>query len=89
MPQLDSSLGIYSPGKNCKECNELGYKGRIGVYEAFVISKEMERLILKSPAISDVQELAEKEGMVTMLQDAYLKLLSGITSIEEIERILG
>ena len=49
----------------------------------------MERLILKSPAISDVQELAEKEGMVTMLQDAYLKLLDGITSIEEIERVIG
>ncbi len=89
LPELDSSLKIYFPGKGCKECNELGYKGRIGVYEAFVIGKEMERLILKSPAISDVQELAEKEGMVTMLQDAYLKLLNGITSIEEIERILG
>lgn len=89
LPELDSSLKIYFPGKGCKECNELGYKGRIGVYEAFIVSKEMERLILKSPAISDVQELAEKEGMVTMLQDAYLKLLDGITSIEEIERVLG
>ncbi len=88
LPKLDSSLKIYFAGKGCKECNELGYKGRIGVYEAFVIGKEMERLILKSPAISDVQELAEKEGMVTMLQDAYLKLLNGITSIEEIDRIL-
>ena len=89
IPELDSSLKIYFSGKGCKECNELGYRGRIGVYEAFVISKEMERLILKSPAISDVQELAEKEGMVTMLQDAYLKLLDGITSFEEIERVLG
>lgn len=89
LPRLDSSLKIYFPGKGCKECNDLAYKGRIGVYEAFVIGKEMERLILKSPAISDVQELAEKEGMVTMLQDAYLKLLDGITSIDEIERILG
>ena len=89
LPKLDSSLKVYFPGKGCKECNELGYKGRVGVYEAFVIGKEMERLILKSPAISDIQELAEKEGMVTMLQDAYLKLLDGITSVEEIERILG
>src|SRR3989338_9086858 len=89
LPGIDSSLKVYFPGKGCKECNELSYKGRVGVYEAFVISKEMERLILKSPAISDVQELAEKEGMVTMLQDAYLKLLDGITSVEEIERVLG
>lgn len=89
LPKLDSSLKISFVNKGCKECNELGYKGRIGIYEAFIIDREMEKLILKSPAISDVQELAEKKGMVTMLQDAYLKLLSGITSIEEIERILG
>ncbi|KKR02587.1 MAG: hypothetical protein UT29_C0001G0067 [Candidatus Yanofskybacteria bacterium GW2011_GWA1_39_13] len=88
LSEIDSS-NIYSQGKGCKECNELGYKGRIGVYEAFIISKEMEKLILKSPAISDIQELAEKEGMVTMLQDAYLKLLKGITSVEEIDRVLG
>ena len=89
LPKIDSSLEVYFPGKGCKECNELSYKGRVGVYEAFVISKEMERLILKSPAISDVQESAEKQGMVTMLQDAYMKLLNGITSIEEVDRILG
>ena len=88
LPDLDSNLTIYFPGK-CQECNETGYKGRVGVYEAFILSKEMEHLILKSPAISEVQELAEKEGMVTMLQDAYLKLLDGITSIKEIERIIG
>lgn len=89
LPKLDSSLKIYFPNKGCGECNELGYKGRVGIYEAFIIDKEMERLILKSPAISEIQELAEKNGMITMLQDAYLKLLSGTTSIEEIERILG
>lgn len=89
LSQLGSSLKTYTSGKGCQECNDLGYKGRVGVFEAFVISKEMEKLILKSPAISDIQELAEKEGMVTMLQDAYLKLLDGVTSVEEIERILG
>jgi len=86
--KLDSSLEIYFPGK-CKECNETGYKGRVGVYEIFIITKEMERLILKSPAISDVEDLAISQGMITMLQDAYLKMLDGTTSIEEIKRILG
>ena len=88
LPKLDTSLKIYYPGK-CKECNETGYKGRIGVYEIFLITKEMEKLILKSPAISDVEDLAVSQGMVTMLQDAYMKMLDGITSIEEIKRILG
>ena len=88
LPRLDQNLKIGVPGK-CKECNESGYRGRIGVFEAFEMSREMEKLILSSPAISEVQDLAIAEGMVTMLQDAYIKLISGMTSMEEIERVLG
>ncbi|MBI2674349.1 MAG: type II/IV secretion system protein [Candidatus Yanofskybacteria bacterium] len=87
-PKLDAGLEIGTPGK-CKECNESGYKGRIGVFEAFEMSREIERLILKSPAISEVRDLAIAEGMITMLQDAYIKLIEGVTSMEEIERVLG
>jgi len=73
----------------CDQCNQSGYKGRVGVYEIFTITREMEKLILTSPTISDVRDLAVQQGMVTMLQDGYLKLLEGTTSIEEIERVLG
>lgn len=86
-PNLDS-LEIGYPNK-CKECNESGYKGRMGVFEAFNMSRDIEKLILKSPAISEVRDLAIAEGMITMMQDAYLKLIDGTTSLEEIERILG
>ncbi len=86
-PELTDSTEIFEAGK-CEECNNSGYKGRIGVYEAFVISKEMEKLILKSPAVSEIEELAVKEGMITMLQDAHLKLIEGTTSLEEIERVI-
>jgi len=88
LPEINDKIKIFSPG-TCKECNETGYKGRIGVYEAFLIKEEMERLILTSPAISDIEALAVKNGMVTMLQDAYMKLLEGTTSLEEIERVLS
>ena len=87
-PKLDTNLKISVPGK-CKECNESGYKGRTGVFEAYTMSRDMEKLILKSPPISEVRDLAIAEGMITMLQDAYIKLINGITSIEEIERVLG
>lgn len=87
-PKLDANLEVGIPGK-CKECNESGYKGRVGVFEAFSMSREMEKLILKSPAISEVRDLAIAQGMITMLQDAYLKLIAGVTSMEEIERVLG
>jgi len=79
---------LYGP-VGCEKCNGIGYRGRVGVYEVFTVTKEMEHLILTSPAVSDVRDLAVKQGMVTMVQDGYLKLIEGITSLEEIRRVLG
>lgn len=81
--------GSFLGPVGCSACNGTGYQGRIGVYEVFEVSPQMERLILKNPAVSDIRDLAIKEGMVTMLQDSYLKLLEGVTSLEEVRRILG
>ena len=75
--------------KGCQECNFTGYQGRIGIFEAFIIDGEIEKLILKSPAISEIKELVIKKGMMTMLQDGYLKVLEGITDMNEVERVLG
>ncbi len=88
LPAVTEKTPIQFPGK-CAECNELGYKGRVGVYEVFTVSKAVEELIMTSPSISAVRDLAIAEGMVTMLQDGYMKLLEGITSLEEVRRILG
>ena len=84
---ISPTMKVSFPGK-CAECNETGYKGRVGVYEAFIVSREIEKMILGNPSTSDIQDQAIKDGMTTMLQDAYMKLVAGITSIEEIERIL-
>ncbi len=88
VPALTESTEIFEP-VGCETCNNTGYKGRIGVYEAFHITPEMEKLIMTNPAPSAVGELAVQQGMVTMRQDAFLKLLDGITSFDEIQRILG
>lgn len=87
IPPLTSSLKLFGPDK-CSKCNFSGYIDRVGVFEAFFVSNDIERLILSAPSMSAIKELAIAEGMVTMIQDAYLKLISGITSIEEIERVL-
>ena len=79
---------VYYPGK-CAECNFTGYQGRIGVYELFEIDDEVEKIILASPAISEVEALAKKKGMVTLLQDGLLKVLAGETSVEEVLRVIG
>ncbi len=88
LPNIDEKTTFYSPGE-CEECNNIGYKGRTGVYEVFEITRAMEKLILDNASVSDIRDLAIKEGMVTMLQDGYLKLLQGVTSLEEIRRVLG
>lgn len=72
-------------GAGCPECNNLGYKGRIGIYEIMIMSAEIEKIIL-SGEISEyqMQDIATKAGMVTMVQDGLLKALAGVTSVSEI-----
>lgn len=64
-----------------------GYKGRMGIYEAFEVSPQIQELILKHATSAQIQEVAQKEGMILMRQDGYLKALSGRTTIEEINRV--
>jgi len=73
----------------CEDCNNTGYKGRIGIYETFLVDDEMEKFILKSPSIVGMKELAIKKGMILMRIDGLIKVLEGITTIEEIERVAG
>jgi len=73
----------------CKNCNSTGYRGRIGIYETFLIDDKMEKFILTSPSIVDIRESAIKNGMVLMHQDGLIKVLEGVTTIEEIERATG
>lgn len=84
---LNKETQISEPN-GCKYCHN-GYLGRTAVVELFEITDEIERLILKSPAEVELKEAAKKTGMVTMMQDAVIKILEGVTTIEEAERILG
>ena len=79
-------LKIVEP-KGCKFCNFSGYKGRVGIFEAILIDDEMENLILKSPSIPEIKKMALKNGMISMYQDGFLKIIQGMTTIEEVERM--
>ncbi|MEK7142158.1 MAG: hypothetical protein AAB818_01070, partial [Patescibacteria group bacterium] len=72
----------------CDFCNNIGYKGRIGVYEAILIDEEIEPLILLNPTETDILKKAEKQGILNMQQDGILKVLSGITSLDELQRVI-
>lgn len=89
-PQNDTKIDLnnlkfLAPGPGCEKCGKLGYKGRVGIYEIFTMSKGIEEAILAS-TVSEykIAELAIKEGMLTMAQDGLLKALEGLTSVEEV-----
>ena len=88
IPKLTKSLKIPE-AKGCKDCNFIGYRGRIGIFEAFLVDDEMEKFILTNPSIAALREKAIKKGMVTMKQDGLIKVLEGVTTIEEVERVVG
>lgn len=64
-----------------------GYKGRMGIFEVFSVTEQIQELILKHAPSSEIQKMAEAQGMVTMRQDGYLKALDGFTTLTEINRV--
>jgi type IV pilus assembly protein PilB len=64
-----------------------GYKGRMGIYEVFDVSEQIQQLILQRATSTEIQDQAQREGMITMRQDGYLKALAGLTTIQEINRV--
>ena len=88
LPKLDAKIKIRK-AKGCKDCNNTGYRGRVGIFEAFLIDDEMEKFILTSPSIAALKEKAIKKGMVTMHQDGLIKVLEGVTTIEEVGKTTG
>ena len=88
VPRLNEGLKAPQP-KGCRDCNFTGYRGRTGIFEAFLVDEGMEKFILQNPSIAALRKEAIKRGMVTMQQDGLIKVLNGITTIEEVERITG
>jgi type IV pilus assembly protein PilB len=83
-------IKIFNPRiGGCEKCNNIGYKGRVGIFELFLMSPDLEKLIAKEPVEAEIKELAFKQGMVSMQGDGILKALQGITTLEEVERITG
>lgn len=89
-PNITVKTTIFEASENgCEACANTGYKGRIAVFEILSNTKEVLEQIMKKPSEEEVRELAQKLGMSNMKQDAVIKILQGITSIQEVERVLG
>lgn len=74
--------------RGCKKCNGIGYKGRMGVHEVMSMSEELERLTVENVSSDEIKRQAVSEGMLTLRDDGFSKILLGQTSIEEIMRVV-
>jgi len=78
----------FYKGVGCDACQGIGFKGRVGIYEIMMVNKDIEKVILSGNVSEyDMAEIANKHGMVTMVQDGLLKALDGKTSVSEIFRV--
>ena len=85
----DEDVVIYKASeKGCEVCNNTGYKGRTAVHEIMEIDEELRKLIIKGGTADDLRDLAVKKGMRTLYKSGLIKVKKGITSLEEINRVL-
>ncbi len=81
-----SSILFYK-GKGCKQCGNTGYKGRLGIYEVLEINEVIAEMILKHGSAEEINKKAKELGMINMLQDGFMKVKQGITTVEEVLRV--
>jgi type IV pilus assembly protein PilB len=77
----------FYKGQGCDKCGHSGYKGRLGIHEVLEISVPIADMIMQRKSSQEIQDQAEKEGMVLMWQDGFIKASKGITTIDEILRV--
>ncbi len=75
-------------GKGCKSCGDTGYKGRFGVYEAIEMSDPIREAIMRRVNSEEIKSIAVNNGMTTLLEDGFRKAVAGLTTIEEILRVI-
>jgi type IV pilus assembly protein PilB len=81
LPDLNKVI-FYKP-KGCPKCFNIGYKGRIAIYETYFITQEIKKLITKDPDILKIREIARKQGRWDLRASGWRKVYQGITSVEE------
>jgi len=80
---------VFFRGKGCASCNYTGFLGRIGIFEAMEVSESIRKLMISPDfSLDGVREIARKEGMITMVEDGLRKVELGMTTIEEVFRVI-
>lgn len=89
MDIIDQTSGMITvfQGRGCRRCNSTGYRGRMGIYELFVVNEQMKDLILSKTSANILKRESRRNGMRTLREDGWLKVKAGLTTIEEVMRV--
>lgn len=85
--QVDAFFKIFSP-IGCDKCNKIGYKGRIGIFEAIKTDEAIEKIIPENPSEHEIKKVARTQGILSMRQDGMVKILNGVTSLAEVQSVV-
>jgi type II secretory ATPase GspE/PulE/Tfp pilus assembly ATPase PilB-like protein len=85
----DLPTGQYYRARGCDACRGAGYLGRIGVYELLLVTDDFADLISRGPSLGDLRRLAQKQGLMTLQSDSLRKASEGITSLDELMRVVS
>ncbi|MCM2338956.1 MAG: GspE/PulE family protein [Burkholderiales bacterium] len=83
----NTTIKLYSP-VGCEECNMIGYKGRIGIFEAIKTDEAIEKIMPLNPSEREIKKVARLQGILSMRQDGVVKILNGVTSLEEVQSVV-
>ena len=85
--KADQDIKLFAP-VGCPACNNTGYKGRIGIFEAIVTDEAIEKIIPTNPSERDIKRVANTQGIFNMQEDGVVKIVAGITTIEEVQDVV-
>ncbi len=85
--KTDANFKIFS-AVGCEKCNKIGYKGRVGIFEAIKTDEAIEKIIPENPSEHEIKKVARSQGILSMRQDGIIKILNGITSISEVQSVV-
>jgi type IV pilus assembly protein PilB len=88
MQNNNNVIKLYK-GQGCAQCSDSGYKGRLGIFEVFKMSDKLAAMTISHESAQNIEKQAIAEGMITMMQDGFLKALEGTTTIEEVLRVIS
>lgn len=84
---IGTSFKIFT-SVGCEECNMTGYRGRIGIFEAIRTDEAIEKIMPENPSEREIKKVASTQGILSMRQDGVVKILNGITSLEEVQSVV-